>query len=624
MARDSKNRKKKKKSQTEINRENLQAGISLMNQHPLFGDCFNCYLIYNGKNMGKHEYATVSSNGDILLNENMFLQAKQWAYVIAHAKLHLAFGHFDAEKMPGYQITDITGKKIWKTDFIPLLWNMACDIYIDKFLADIKFGQRIHENIETVFSGSLDDEIKIYNQLLEQNITGNNNQFGTAAIGSPDMKGLDSPIEYDDSKGQFNRYSKGFSQALARSVTKAVSNAAGLDYKSDNYLSPGIQAAKWFINHYPLLGGLASHFKIIEDYSFCQRNDIQIAAIDVTLGELYLNPSAALTFEELKFILAHEYLHAGLMHHNRCNGRDHYLWNVACDFVINGWLHELQIGAMPEIGLLYDESLQGMSAESIYDLILSDMRKYEKLKTFRGYHKGDIIGSPASSNSSETSLDDFCRSALQQGLEYHVNSGRGLVPAGLIEEIRALSMPAIPWDVSLAKWFDNYFAPLDKHRTYARPSRRQASTPDIPRPRCAPLDIAIDSRTFGVVIDTSGSMDAKTIGKALGSIASYSVAHDVPFARVVFCDASAYDAGYISPDDIAGRVAVKGRGGTALQPAINLLEAAKDFPKDGPILIITDGYIEDCLHVKHEHAYLLPKGSRLPFRAKGQVFYFDN
>ena len=234
------------------------------------------------------------------------------------------------------------------------------------------------------------------------------------------------------------------------------------------------------------------------------------------------------------------------------------------------------------------------------------------------------MGGSASSNSCGTSLDDFCRSALQQGLEYHVDSGRGLVPAGLIEEIRALSMPAIPWDVSLAKWFDNYFAPLEKHRTYARPSRRQASTPDIPRPRCAPLDIAIDSRTFGVVIDTSGSMDAKTIGKALGSIASYSVAHDVPFARVVFCDASAYDAGYISPDDIAGRVAVKGRGGTALQPAVNLLEAAKDFPKDGPILIITDGYIEDCLHVKHEHAYLLPEGRRLPFRAKGQVFYFDN
>lgn len=621
MAREAKN--KKKKSQAEINLENLQAGISIINQHPIFGYC-NCYLVNAGRALGKNNYATVSSKGEILLNENLYLQPKQWAYVIAHAKLHLFFGHFDAEKLPGYTITDTTGRRSWRNDFNPLLWNMACDIYIDKFLADIKFGQSIHENIENVISGPLDDEIQIYNLLLEQNITGSNNTFGTAAIGVLDMKGLEAPLKYDEAKGQFNHYAKGFSEALARSVSKAVSTAAGLDYTSDNYLSPGMQAAKWFMNHYPLLGGLASHFKIIEDYSYCHRNDIQIAAIDVALGEIYLNPTAALSFEELKFILAHEYLHAGLMHHNRCNGRDHYLWNVACDFVINGWLNELQVGTMPEGGLLYDVSLKGMSAESIYDLMLSDMRKYEKLNTFRGYHKGDIIGDAPSGKISGTTLDDFCRSAMQQGLEYHLGSGRGLVPAGLIEEIRALSMPAIPWDVSLVKWFDTYFAPLEKHRTYARPSRRQASTPDIPRPRCAPLDIAVDSRTFGVVIDTSGSMEAKTIGKALGSIASYSVAHEVPFSRVVFCDARAYDAGYISPEDIAGRVAVKGRGGTALQPAINLLETAQDFPKDGPILIITDGEIEDHLDIKREHAYLLPKGSHLPFHAKGQVFYFDN
>ena len=256
-------------------------------------------------------------------------------------------------------------------------------------------------------------------------------------------------------------------------------------------------------------------------------------------------------------------------------------------------------------------------------MIISDMRKYEKLNTFRGYHKGDIIGGSTGKDANGVTLDDFCRSAMQQGLEYHISSGRGLIPAGLIEEIRALSMPPIPWDVALAKWFDVYFAPLEKHRTYARPSRRQASTPDIPRPRYAPLDIPVDSRTFGVVIDTSGSMEAKTIGKALGSIASYSVAHEVPFARVVFCDADAYDAGYISPEDIAGKVAVKGRGGTRLQPGIDMMENAKNFPKDGPILIITDGEIEEHLDIKHEHAYLLPKGCRLPFRAKGDVFYFE-
>lgn len=110
---------------------------------------------------------------------------------------------------------------------------------------------------------------------------------------------------------------------------------------------------------------------------------------------------------------------------------------------------------------------------------------------------------------------------------------------------------------------------------------------------------------------------------ALGSTASYSVAKEVPLVRVVFCDAFAYDIGYVSPEDIAGRVEVKGRGGTVIQPAVDLLEKAKDFPKNAPILIITDGYIEENLEIHREHAFLIPKGNRLPFRAKGKVFYFD-
>lgn len=471
---------------------------------------------------------------------------------------------------------------------------------------------------------TLNDEMEIYNALLNNEMTGTSNPFGTAGIGICDMKGLEHPVSYDETKGQFNRFTKAFSISLAHSVSQAVSEAGGDSYDNADCNMPCKKAARWFVDHYPLLGGLASHFKIIEDYRYCIQHDIQIAAIDVTLGELYLNPVVSLSYEEWKFVLAHEYLHAGLMHHARCNGRDYYLWNIACDFVINGWLHELQVGVMPANGLLYDPTLKDLSAESIYDLLMTDMKKYAKLNTLRGYHKGDIINTSFNSLKDGVTLDDFCRSAMQQGLEYHVSSGRGLIPAGLMEEIRALSMPPIPWDVALAKWFDIYFAPLEKHRTYYRPSRRQASTPDIPRPSYHTADIPVDSRTFGVVIDTSGSMDAQKIGKALGSVASYSIAHDVPFARVNFCDAAAYGAGYISPEDIAGRVCIKGRGGTVLQPGIDALESAKDFPADGPILIITDGEIENHLDIKHEHAYLLPKGAILPYKAKGEVFYFDD
>lgn len=618
------NKKEKKKTQKEINKENLEAGARLVWNHSLFGSLI--YNIHYGYNtfLSKGSYCCVDSNGQIFVNENEYLTPKNWAYVIAHCILHPAFGHFDADQVPGYDITASDGTKIRKVDCIPELWNMACDIYITKFLYDIKFCSPIHPNPLEHFPSGLNDEFKIYQYLVDQSGVNQKNLYSTTVPGKMDMLGLDKPVFYDQSKKEHNEFSEAFAFELARSVSKAVSTVGGHTFMDSRLSSNAINASRWFIDHYPLLGGLAAHFKIIEDRNYCQKNDIQIAAIDVSLAELYVNPTQHFSTSEWKFILAHEYLHAGLQHQSRCQGRDPYLWNVACDFVINGWLHDMQIGTMPEDGLLYDESLNGLSAESIYDMIVRDMRKYAKLDTFRGYGKGDMLGkSNSKPGSSSVDLDEFCRNALCQGLEYEELHGRGFIPAGLIEEIRALSMPPIPWDVELANWFQVYFAPLEKHRTYARPSRRQASTPDIPRPRYQIQDIATDSRTFGVVVDTSGSMSVKQIGMALGSIASYAAANDVPFARVVFCDASAYDAGYLSPEDIAGRVQVKGRGGTILQPGINLLENASDFPKDGPILIITDGGIEDKITITHEHAWLLPRGGYgLPFRTKAPVFRF--
>lgn len=92
-----------------------------------------------------------------------------------------------------------------------------------------------------------------------------------------------------------------------------------------------------------------------------------------------------------------------------------------------------------------------------------------------------------------------------------------------------------------------------------------------------------------MVVDTSGSMSPELLGMALGSIASYGAAREVPLVRVIFCDARAYDAGHLAPEEIAGRVQVKGRGGTILQPGIDLLEQAKDFPNNVRSLLSRTG-----------------------------------
>lgn len=597
-------------------------GIELIRRHPLFGR-LDLDTFPRKKSFMGNAAARVTESGYIFLNLELDRTPAEWAHIIAHCQLHLAFGHFDEERMPGF--FDERDDKKWVVSCDFPLWNMACDIFICKFLADIKMGEPFVDASELAGFGT-GDERKIYDKLIRENITAADNHFGTAERGSCDMERQERRHYGFYDKDRFTRQ---FAFALADSVRTVIDSAGGADV-SGRPKTVQQKAAAWFVDHYPLLGGIATGFKIVDTReNGVHVNDVSIAAVNVVDGEIYVNQAAGLSFEEWKFVLAHEYLHAGLQHHSRRQGRDHELWNVACDFVINDWLREMHIGDMPSRGLLYDETLKGKSAEEIYDLLVVTLRqrsrgaKASKYETFRGVGTGDIIDDGyAGDRGSPTTLDEFCRNALRAGLEYHETTGRGFIPAGLIEEIKALSVPPIPWDVQLAEWFDLYFAPLERHRTYARPSRRQSSTPDIPRPSLVPADIPENSRTYGVIIDTSGSMSPKLLGMALGAAASYSVAKEVPLVRVVFCDADAYDIGYVSPDDIAGRVAVKGRGGTVLQPAVDLLENAKDFPKNAPLLIITDGYIEDDLTVKREHAFLIPDGSRLPFRAKGKVFYF--
>lgn len=552
----------------------------------------------------KDGWVVVTADGQIHAHPTRRAEPAEWAYAVAHGLLHLGFCHFARGR-------DKRSRE----------WTAACCGVVSRFLADLKFG-RAPVGLAFVADGPSRSEDVLYQQFCE--------------LGVPNQASLCVPsglrCDPDERRGTYRGWGQPpdwealFGQGLAEAVESAVVTASGREIVSDGrgrVNTPAGRARAWFVSSYPLLGALAAHFEVVEDSKVCERLDVAIAAVAEAAGEIYVNPAAHLNDEECRFVLAHELLHVGLRHADRRRGRDAYLWNVAADFIINGWLVEMGVGDLPTDGTLYDPLLKGESAETIYDRLVTDLRRARKLQTLRGRGLGDMLERDAPDRGcleEGVTLDDFCRRALAQGLFCHGQQGRGLLPEGLIEEIRALAQPAIPWDVELARWFAHHFPPIEKVRSYARPSRRQSATPDIPRPSWVTPPASEMGRTFGVVLDTSGSMDRLLLAKALGAIASYSLAREVPAARVVFCDAAAYDEGYVPPEAIADRVHVKGRGGTRLQPGIDLLERAEDFPKAGPILVITDGWCEDTLQIGRDHAFLLPEGHALPFRPRGPVF----
>jgi predicted metal-dependent peptidase len=554
-------------------------------------------------------WAVVLRNGMMRIRADCLAEPEEWEYVLAHNLLHLGLGHFQPP-VP-LEILDQAA------------WNAACDVFVTRFLCDLRLGKP-PENFHHLPVLPAYPEEKLYQRFLNEGIPEELRGFGTAGPDRPDMLFDLAPLRLNPPPHEREvDWPALLGRGLARAVSASVRVAGGAQEKiseREDQRSLAQQAREWFVNHYPLLGSLAANFKIIEDALLCGRMEIHVAAVDDGLREIYMNPAAGLDEQETRFVMAHEMLHAGLRHSARLQGRDPFLWNVACDYVINSWLVELGLGALPEVGGLYDPQLVGLSAEAIYDRIVTDLRAYRKLATLRGVGLGDMLERKVGIREMNgESLDDFYRRCLAQGLVYHRSTGRGELPAGMVEEIQALGQPPIPWDVALARWFDAFFPALEKLRSYARPSRRQSSTPDIPRPSLVPPPEDLASRTFGVILDTSGSMSRHMLAKALGAIASYSASREVPFVRLVFCDAVAYDVGYVSPEDIAGRVRVRGRGGTVLQPAVDLIEAAADFPKDGPLLVITDGAC-DRLHIRHEHAFLLPEGNSLPFVPRGKVF----
>jgi hypothetical protein len=55
----------------------------------------------------------------------------------------------------------------------------------------------------------------------------------------------------------------------------------------------------------------------------------------------------------------------------------------------------MKIGAPPELGLLHDPELKELSAEAIYDRIVSDLRRYRRMGTFRGVGLGDLLDGPS-------------------------------------------------------------------------------------------------------------------------------------------------------------------------------------------------------------------------------------
>ena len=102
----------------------------------------------------------------------------------------------------------------------------------------------------------------------------------------------------------------------------------------------------------------------------------------------------------VRFVLCHEILHIIGQHNQRRGGRNHDLWNIACDYAINPILKsdssfgsDFKFPTRPDgtVMGLFEERFVGMRAEDIYDILISEGKKPDEKESEEG-EMGNMSG----------------------------------------------------------------------------------------------------------------------------------------------------------------------------------------------------------------------------------------
>src|SRR5579862_1137794 len=533
-------------------------------------------------------FVTVGGDGKIFANPyNYPRTVHDWTFVLAHALLHLAFGHT-------------------KNAQRGIVWNIACDCVVNEFLARMKIGTP-PEGLLRLPAGMPNNEEKLF-QMWTQD--GSPLKGETTNGTAMDMAAGASKANWADI----------FARAIRSAARKSLSAAGG------DELTQAQQARAWFVKNYPLLGAVMQLFTLDEDARFCERVGVRVAAVAPAQRKIIINPGWALNDFELRHVLAHMALHAAFQHPQRRKRRDPFIWNAACDYCVNEWLEKMppvaRASKPPGEGHLRSVLFDGLSPEAIYERLIQNPKAAHKLVTLAGQDVCDMLSPgtlPSRETSAHTRIDRLLLDALLRGYQVHTESGKGTLPPALLDELRALEHPPLPWDVLLGRWFDEHIPPIERVRTYGRPSRRQSSTPDIARPRYVwPDDETLLKGSFGLIVDASGALDKPYAALALGAISTYALSRNIPSVRVVLSGAELIDNGPISSDDLPERFRISVRSSTIIQPAVELLENARDFPHDAPILLLT-AVPCDKIKTTRTHAYLIPEDGRLTYHSDAPV-----
>lgn len=357
----------------------------------------------------------------------------------------------------------------------------------------------------------------------------------------------------------------------------------------------------------PFFGTLLMKYKHVEDP--------QIPTACITPGSIRYNPAflAQLTDMECLFVLSHEVMHGAYLHLDRIRhyidtgiGPDGHpldmrLFNMALDYPINDGLRASQIGAVPReeiIRICLDPVRfpHTMTPEEIYCILKQDP---PPCGGGGPGESGDGAAQPGSgAPGTLDSHDPNGESGPGQPKEENAVTAadviqavttaralkRGTLPAGIERMVEEIQKPA------LSPWKRLRHLVISSLRGHDTTSWKRLQRRLIVRQIGVPGRVAHGAGTVGIVVDTSGSIDQRTLNLFAGHMCSIIEEAKPQQVHLYWVDAKVHrrDTVRTSSDlrQLLTKSKIPGGGGTDMPLGVD----AAVGDKCDSVVVLTDGY----------------------------------
>lgn len=307
--------------------------------------------------------------------------------------------------------------------------------------------------------------------------------------------------------------------------------------------------------------------------------DIPTAATD--MANIYLNPDfmSALASVELEmFVLAHEVMHIALESGLRRGSRDPFIWNAACDYVINQLLKDAGFRIWEHA--LLNEKYKGWSAEKVYE----DLYKQAQQNPQKGqYGQGAAGGMGGDVMDPGKTMTAEQREVMAQTVRANVaaaaNIARmaGKLSGDLERIVNDILDPKVPWQDLLR----DYVTRITKDdESWSRRNRRFNHI-YLPARWSERMGEAI------LIDDTSGSIGHDELRQYNGEAKDICDTMHPERVRIVYCDAAVKGEQVFEEDEFdPALVKPKGGGGTDMRVALHYVEQYEP----AFVILFTDGF----------------------------------